>query len=113
MNYGMDYFTAQDQKIKNLEDEKVWIIQLDNKIMEKLTVENTELKEALKVAKAIAESWRQTIAQFQKERDAAIKDLREYAPFSATCMKFERFRCGHQCQSPHCSGWQWRGTGGN
>lgn len=49
------------------------------------------------------------IVRLTAERDAAVKDLSEHAPFAATCKKWEENKCGWDCQSQRCPGWEWRG----
>lgn len=55
------------------------------------------------------EATSEEIKRLTAERDAAVNDLREYAPFAATCKKYAVHQCGYQCQSPRCLGWEWRG----
>lgn len=76
-----------------------------------------ELSEALKGAHAVCETARQELEKVKRERDAAVRDLREVienadgVPFCTYCKHQEDDgQCHHPCNSyAGESGWEWRG----
>lgn len=102
---GLERIAERDKEIERLRACNQSIAETAAKCGENLEKRNKELHALLMVQ---AEN-----ARLAAERDAlrtrckaAEADLREYAPFAATC---GRYGCGFDCQSPRCQGWIWRG----